>query len=473
VNTGTERILCEAYDGARCTGFSGSPGDGQATIETDWMNPGVLGCPVGPDGPQRVVIVVAGMGRLAGTSLLVSISGAHPDLGYLVEAAHPYDAATETIRPLICQDSAFVVARSSGQAIVRFVLPPVRSDCEAGSLGAAFPELGTCPDAFSPQVAPGSVYALRQPCTEIIDLRRGLWSATGLTPDARGLVTLPVEAAPRGTCDFAGVTALLEGRESEAIAALVRIDCADADLDEDGYTDCIDCNDDDPTIHPGATEVCNQKDDDCDGLVDEPPDPGVLDSDGDGITDLCDNCPGVPNPAQEDADLDGFGDACDNCPVVANRDQADVDSDTVGDACDNCREVFNPDQRDTDQDRIGDVCDFCPTIYDPFNDPCTCDCHPTQITISFSSPEGKGSGVVRWSTTREFDIVGFNVIVFNQRGERAQQNDVIIPCQECFTGLGANYSVIIPKHKSGRNVFVEMVRLNGLIVIFGPAIREP
>ena len=50
------------------------------------------------------------------------------------------------------------------------------------------------------------------------------------------------------------------------------------DQDGDGFTTCAgDCNDGNPGVHPGAAEACNQIDDDCDGLVDED-----FDSDGDG-----------------------------------------------------------------------------------------------------------------------------------------------------------------------------------------------
>lgn len=41
------------------------------------------------------------------------------------------------------------------------------------------------------------------------------------------------------------------------------------DSDSDGADDCNDCAPDDPEIHPGATEACNDVDDDCDTLTDE------------------------------------------------------------------------------------------------------------------------------------------------------------------------------------------------------------
>lgn len=46
-----------------------------------------------------------------------------------------------------------------------------------------------------------------------------------------------------------------------------------------------------------------------------------VDSDGDGVPDAADNCPGVANAGQADFDGDGFGDACDACPAYANPEQ--------------------------------------------------------------------------------------------------------------------------------------------------------
>jgi hypothetical protein len=84
------------------------------------------------------------------------------------------------------------------------------------------------------------------------------------------------------------------------------------------------------------------------------------DTDGDGVADAVDNCPGVSNANQSDADGDGRGDVCDNCPSVSNANQADTDGDGRGDVCDNCPVAFNADQVDADGDGKGNACDNCP-----------------------------------------------------------------------------------------------------------------
>ncbi len=83
---------------------------------------------------------------------------------------------------------------------------------------------------------------------------------------------------------------------------------ASIDSDGDGYSECDgDCNDGNPLIHPGAVDVCDGLDNDCDGIVDGSP----VDSDRDGVRDCADNCPLDSNPTQADLDHDGDGDACD------------------------------------------------------------------------------------------------------------------------------------------------------------------
>jgi hypothetical protein len=89
------------------------------------------------------------------------------------------------------------------------------------------------------------------------------------------------------------------------------------DLDNDSHLTPSDCNDDDENIHPGATEICNGIDDNCDGIVDN-----AGDSDADGTWDCVDNCPWIANTSQSDLDADGIGDACD--PLTdADLDQMD------------------------------------------------------------------------------------------------------------------------------------------------------
>ena len=134
-------------------------------------------------------------------------------------------------------------------------------------------------------------------------------------------------------------------------------DMCDEDDDNDGVLDDEDCDPKNADIFPGADEICNNKDDNCDDAVDEgfADDNGngiadcfeAMDADGDGIADDEDNCPDDPNPDQADNEGDGLGDVCD----------PDDDDDTIPDEVDNCPLVANPDVLDSDMDGQGDACD--------------------------------------------------------------------------------------------------------------------
>jgi Putative metal-binding motif/Thrombospondin type 3 repeat len=323
-----------------------------------------------------------------------------------------------------------MIGTQPGSLDLRFEPSVIRSDCDADSAGQF---IGTCTDAFAPQVAFGPVYEKVQGCADAVDLRRSLWIPTGVVPDATGRALIFGEAPSEGQCRLVGATTLIDGVESPAITAFVAgADCVNRDGDPswtcaqdcDALTCKADCDDNNPAVYPGAFDVP-----------------------GNGIDEDCDTCDG----SSTDPDGDLILDCVDNCPLVANPDQYDADFDGVGDRCDNCPWIWNPDQ-------------------DP--SACTCDIETSRLTISFDSLLGKGSGTVSWRTCVEIDIFGFNVVVINNRGERIQLNDTLIrPEAGPPPNNGATYNYIIPKHKSGRGIYLEMLRANGMTQVFGPATK--
>lgn len=124
---------------------------------------------------------------------------------------------------------------------------------------------------------------------------------------------------------------------------------------------------------------------------------------------------------------------------------------------------------DPDGDGVCAEVDICPTLPNPDQDPEVCDQRIVDIAVDLSSPEGRGSGIVRWRTTHEVSLTGFNLVRIDPAGHRTLLNAEPIPCASCNTGEGNEYSMVVPQHRGGRHIFVEGVCPDGCVGPWGPA----
>jgi hypothetical protein len=167
------------------------------------------------------------------------------------------------------------------------------------------------------------------------------------------------------------------------------------DQDSDGYSICgVDCDDTDAGVHPGAREVCNGVDEDCDGIVDEGTE--CYDDDGDGQTEDEGDCNDGDPEIYEGAEEDPGNGIDDDCDGVVDSGASDLDHDGYGESGGDCDEYDPttypgatelPDGVDNDCDGIVDE---GTDLYDDDGDGLSeaeGDCDDTSTYISPAAPE--------------------------------------------------------------------------------------
>jgi hypothetical protein len=532
INSGTAQFLCKADGdlsaGGTCFSTAGGPADGVVIVQGNWfVGSGVTGCPVdastvtgsAPNVAFLTSIVGEGTAMHAGVYVLSSVGYSVQDHGYFLDYAHPLAPGGGSLLPIgasLIPGPAITSFTNNGNgtatANLRWVAAVTNDDCTLNLVG-------TCtdfPGGKRPVVDGYAVYAKTSPCNaQPTTSQAAAWGTPVATTTGAltATVTVPFDASG-ANCTYLALGIISGGQPGGAVSNHTTFGAADRD--GDGVQDPVDNCPDTPnpsqtdTDGDGKGDACDncpgvanpgQADVDVDGVGDAcdncrtTVNLNQANADGDLFGDVCDNCPGIGNDTQADTDTDGRGDACDNCPnaanatqsdgdgdgrgdvcdncaTTANPTQADADGDSLGDACDNCPNVPNPTQADQDFDTIGDACDNCPTIPNRDQNPLVCEQRCQNVVISFTSALGKGSGTVFWDTSREVDVIGFNVVTIDGKGTRTQQNTALIRCEECVTGVGHTYSFVVPKHKSGHNIFIEMLRLNGAVQVCGPAARQ-
>ncbi len=142
-----------------------------------------------------------------------------------------------------------------------------------------------------------------------------------------------------------------------------------ADTDLDGYTICQgDCDDFDAGVSPAGDEICDGKDNDCNGLVDD-----GIDYDFDGYSGCGDDTADCddynPNvfPGASEVPYDGVDQDCDGVDLT-DVDGDGFDGGAYGDDCDDLDPEIHP---EAVENCVNGVDDNCNGIADDYDDDCT------------------------------------------------------------------------------------------------------
>ena len=220
-----------------------------------------------------------------------------------------------------------------------------------------------------------------------------------------------------------------------SLAVLTSLGCTNSaelyDFDDDGTSDAEDCAPSDPNIYPGAEEVCNEIDDDCDGEFDE------------GF----------------DRDMDGDGHDSEAC---LGQDCNDTDPTIYPGADETCDLQDNDCDGDTDEDFDPDV------DYDGDDVPCSEDCDdsdPSNFPGNLENCDGADSdcfrkgacGAVGWNIGAYTGVTKTSSGCDTAYDQGANWQPILAGWGNCEGCAGDDASTMCPPSPSGAFIDGEVV----------------
>ena len=315
-------------------------------------------------GTQTIVGTARCDGQLQSSEQTVDEGFDQDGDGYF-DAAVPDCAETYPSEQLDCDDSNADIHPGADELVCN----KLDDDCDPATLdsvdadGDGVAECNDCDDN-NPQIHPDATEVcdgIDNNCDESVD-----------NVDADSDIHI---AAACGGDDCDDSNAQVSPSQLEQICNSIDDDCDPAtldgnDMDLDGVLHCEDCDDSQAMTYPGAPELCDGVDNDCNGLADADP-AGEVDADADGFLscndcndadgtthtvtpELCDgldnDCDGQLPANEADSDSDGYllcGPAasvdCDDNDPAAHPGAVEIPGDGIDQDCDGVDEPAGPD----------------------------------------------------------------------------------------------------------------------------------